>query len=782
MRMDELARPAIDVVRARPDQDPPASRSSAATSSGWRTSGRGASRASCGGATRSPSGTAARTSATAASSRRRARGGSATPTCSTPGSRAALWPFATLGWPEDTAGAARVLPDRRALDGARHPVPVGRADGHAGPALPRRRSRSSTSTSTRSSRRPTGAGCRSRSAPASTRSTSSSREYGADGATRALRPAGDVLHAGRALQRGEDRARARSSTNKLFNASRLILMNAPERVEPAARPTTVEDRWILSRLQRAKAEAAERIGAFDFSKLALGLYDFVFSELCDWYLELVKPRLYDGDADAQATRAARAAETLALAHPVIPFVTEELWSMLPGERGLLAASRMPAARRVAASTPRRRAGRRRAIDADPRAAQLARVGRRRGRGSSIRGALDGRRRRADGAAHRAAWRASSGRRTATSRVATVPVPGGAVDVLATEGLDLGAAERKRDAERERARGRDRARRGQARQRGLRRQGAAGRSSRPSGRSSSGCGRSSRRCDPARRGPPREDAERWLLDRELFGMRFGLDRMRRLLTALGSPQERVPLDPRRRDERQVVDGADDRGDPRAPRRAHRRVPLAAPRLVPRAHPHRRRGPAAEGLRARDRRASRARPRRSTARSRPATASRSSRRSPPRRTPSSRGRASRSRSSRPGSAGAGTRRTSSPSEVAGPDERRPRAHALARPDGARHRAREARGGAARARRSCSAPACTPTRSTRPRGTPGRRGSSPRRPTPTSSSARRARSSGATSRSRGPPPRRCSGRSTTDAVREAAAAVRVPGPLRGRRTTSR
>ena len=90
--------------------------------------------------------------------RPRARAGSATPTCSTRGSRSALWPFATLGWPEQTARAARLLPDRRALDRARHPVPVGRADGDDGPASSPATSRSPTSTSTRSSRRPTAAG------------------------------------------------------------------------------------------------------------------------------------------------------------------------------------------------------------------------------------------------------------------------------------------------------------------------------------------------------------------------------------------------------------------------------------------------------------------------------------------------------------------------------------------------------------------------------------------------------------------------------------------------
>ena len=84
----------------------------------------------------------------------------------------------------------------------------------------------------------------------------------------------------------------------------------PPRSEPAReaapRPATVEDRWILSRLQRVKADTAERIEGYDFSHAALGLYDFVYGELCDWYLELVKPRLASGLASAgAAARTAR---------------------------------------------------------------------------------------------------------------------------------------------------------------------------------------------------------------------------------------------------------------------------------------------------------------------------------------------------------------------------------------------------------------------------------------------------------------------------------------------
>ncbi|MCW2991056.1 MAG: valine--tRNA ligase, partial [Solirubrobacterales bacterium] len=140
----------------------------------------------------------------------------------------------------------------------------------------------------------------------------------------------DVRYSAEKIRQGQALA------NKLFNAARLILMTA-EGDEAAPCPTTVEDRWILSRLQEAKADAQRRIGEFDFAKLSLGLYDFVYGELCDWYLELIKGRAADEELSATLLHVLR--ETLALAHPVIPFVTEELWGEVPGTDGLLAQAR-----------------------------------------------------------------------------------------------------------------------------------------------------------------------------------------------------------------------------------------------------------------------------------------------------------------------------------------------------------------------------------------------------------------------------------------------------------
>jgi valyl-tRNA synthetase len=146
----------------------------------------------------------------------------------------------------------------------------------------------------------------------------------------------DVKYSSEKVRQGQALA------NKLFNASRYVLLNVDAAAEPAPRPTTLPDRWILSRLQAAKRALADHLAAYDFAKVALGLYDFVYGELCDWYLEMVKgthpPGGYDEALSATMLHLLR--ETLLLAHPVIPFVTEELWSLQPGAEGLLAQQRI----------------------------------------------------------------------------------------------------------------------------------------------------------------------------------------------------------------------------------------------------------------------------------------------------------------------------------------------------------------------------------------------------------------------------------------------------------
>ena len=146
------------------------------------------------------------------------------------------------------------------------------------------------------------------------------------------------MSSGQDVRFSEDKvAQGQQLANKLWNASRLILIGVSDEARAAVTPNAVEDRWILSRLERARAEVSTRIDQFDFSHAALALYDFVYGELCDWYLELVKPRLRAGEPELAGVLLHVLTETVALAHPLIPFETEEIYSYIPGTEGLLAA-------------------------------------------------------------------------------------------------------------------------------------------------------------------------------------------------------------------------------------------------------------------------------------------------------------------------------------------------------------------------------------------------------------------------------------------------------------
>jgi valyl-tRNA synthetase len=116
--------------------------------------------------------------------------------------------------------------------------------------------------------------------------------------------------------------------NKLWNAARLLL-GASGDARPAVRPHAVEERWILARLDAARAEVDEDLGEFRFFAAADALYHLTFDDFCDWYLEAVKPRLYEGDEDARGTALATLERLLKLLHPAMPHVTEEIWSSLP---------------------------------------------------------------------------------------------------------------------------------------------------------------------------------------------------------------------------------------------------------------------------------------------------------------------------------------------------------------------------------------------------------------------------------------------------------------------
>jgi valyl-tRNA synthetase len=120
----------------------------------------------------------------------------------------------------------------------------------------------------------------------------------------------------------------RRLANKLWNVSRLILANT-EGVVPDLRPAHREERWILGRLEIARRDVEEALRDFDLAAVARVLYRVTFDDFCDWYAEIIKPRLYERDADTQTTALGALELLLKLLHPVLPHVTEEVWSNLP---------------------------------------------------------------------------------------------------------------------------------------------------------------------------------------------------------------------------------------------------------------------------------------------------------------------------------------------------------------------------------------------------------------------------------------------------------------------
>ena len=136
----------------------------------------------------------------------------------------------------------------------------------------------------------------------------------------------------------------RSLTNKLWNAGRLILTSADD-VPPAPLRGASADGWVLTRLDRAIEEISALIDVYDFAAAVKALYRFVWNDVCDWYLEAAKARLYSDDsaerAQVSATLRFVLDRTLRLCHPVLPHVTEELWRFAGGD-GLLMRAAFPA--------------------------------------------------------------------------------------------------------------------------------------------------------------------------------------------------------------------------------------------------------------------------------------------------------------------------------------------------------------------------------------------------------------------------------------------------------
>ena len=141
------------------------------------------------------------------------------------------------------------------------------------------------------------------------------------------------------LSIGEDHARAsRNFATKLFNATRFALMNG---AAPAALPALTEltdaDRWILGRAEEVRAEVDSAFESYEFSRGCEALYHFAWDEFCDWYVELAKVQLAQGVSHTTAVLAAVLDSLLKLLHPVMPFVTEVLWKALTGGESLVIA-------------------------------------------------------------------------------------------------------------------------------------------------------------------------------------------------------------------------------------------------------------------------------------------------------------------------------------------------------------------------------------------------------------------------------------------------------------
>jgi len=153
---------------------------------------------------------------------------------------------------------------------------------------------------------------------------------------------------GRDIKMSEKRVDGyRHFVNKIWNAARFALMHLEQGHEEIDyQNLSLPDQWILSRLQRVTLEVATALDAYRFNEAAGSLYNFVWHEFCDWYLEAAKPALYDKEGP-QAKEATRSVlwrvlhDTLILLHPFIPFVTEEIWHHMPGTRGSIMKAAYP---------------------------------------------------------------------------------------------------------------------------------------------------------------------------------------------------------------------------------------------------------------------------------------------------------------------------------------------------------------------------------------------------------------------------------------------------------
>ena len=144
----------------------------------------------------------------------------------------------------------------------------------------------------------------------------------------------------RDIKLSEDRIEGyRNFCNKIWNASRFALMNVKGDIKKDIKGYNIFDRWILSRLNRLTREITASLQEYRFDEAANAIYQFIWHEFCDWYLEAAKPVIYKkDDADKRnitQTVMIHSLETsLRLLHPFMPFITEEIWQRLPKVSGM----------------------------------------------------------------------------------------------------------------------------------------------------------------------------------------------------------------------------------------------------------------------------------------------------------------------------------------------------------------------------------------------------------------------------------------------------------------
>ena len=140
---------------------------------------------------------------------------------------------------------------------------------------------------------------------------------------------------------------SRNFANKIWNASRFVLMNLEGYNGDKAKfeDLTLSDKWIISRLNTLVYEVTESLDNFEIGIAAQKLYDFIWSEFCDWYIELTKPRLYSDNKNdkstAQYVLSSSLEKIMRLLHPFMPFITEQIWQHLPHEGDSIIKSEWP---------------------------------------------------------------------------------------------------------------------------------------------------------------------------------------------------------------------------------------------------------------------------------------------------------------------------------------------------------------------------------------------------------------------------------------------------------